>query len=82
MEIRTLEYTNAYRNTAKLFVRRGSAPTVTKTFSYSLLADCFSIKPNRQSQVCVFDNPASATWYLMLFGCNTYFKSLLEVTLT
>ena len=82
MEIRTLESTNAYRNTAELFVRRGSAPTVTKTFSYSWVADCSSIKPNRQNEVCVFDNPASATWYLMLFGYNTYFKSELKVTLT
>ena len=74
--------TNEYRNTADLFVRRGSAPTVTKTPTYSWVADCFGIKPNREDEVCVFDNPASGTWYIMLFGYNTYFSSQLKVTLT
>ena len=82
MEIHTTESTNAYRNTADLFVRRGSAPTVTKTPTYSWVADCFGIKPNREDEVCVFDNPASGTWYIMLFGYNTYFSSQLKVTLT
>ena len=75
MEIHTSESTNTYRNSADLFVRRGSAPTVTKTPSYSWVADCFSIKPNREDEVCVFDNPASGTWYNILFGYNTYFSS-------
>ena len=68
MEIRTTESNSTYRNSADLFVRRGSASTVTKTPSYSWVADCFRIKPNRKNDVCVFDNPASGTWFIMLFG--------------
>lgn len=83
MEIRTSEVVSVCdRNTADMFVRKGSNPTVTKTPTYSWVADCASIKVNRESETCIFTNPASGQWYIMLFGFNTYFYSHLTVTIT
>lgn len=83
MEIKTSEVAGVCdRNTADLFVRKGSDPTVTKTPTYSWVADCSGIKPNRESEVCVFNNPGSGQWSIMLFGYNTYFFSQLTVTIT
>lgn len=83
MEIKTFEEApSCDRNTADLFVRKGSDPTVTKTPTYKWDADCWGIQPNRQDEVCTFTNPAAGPWSIMLFGYNTYFYSKLKVTLT
>ena len=82
MVIETSEVVSCDRNSADLFVRRGSNPIVTKTPSYSWTADCASIKPNRERESCTFNNPTSGQWYVMLFGYNTYFISNLKVTVT
>ncbi|KAA9327620.1 hypothetical protein F0P96_16720 [Hymenobacter busanensis] len=88
LTVTTLESSAAYRNTADLFVRRGSAPVVvgpkppTYTPAYSWTADCAGIKPNREDEVCSFTNPSSGTWYASLYGYNTYFSSRLLVTYT
>ncbi|RPD43552.1 pre-peptidase C-terminal domain-containing protein [Paracnuella aquatica] len=88
MVIRTTESNTAYRNTADLFVRRGSAPIVNGpkppswTPAYSWTADCSGIQPNRVDEVCTFNNPGSGTWYITLYGYNTYFSSRVLVTIT
>lgn len=88
MTIKTSEPTAAYRNSADLFVRKGSAPIVagpkppTYLPKYTWTADCNGIKPNRESEVCTFTNPGSGTWYVSLYGYNTYFISKLTVTIT
>lgn len=83
LEIKTFEESGSCdRNTADLFIRKGSDPTVTKTPSYSWVADYYGIKPNREDEICVFNNPASGQWSVMLFGYNTYFISKLKVTIT
>jgi hypothetical protein len=82
MEVHTFEDATAYRNTADIGVRKGSEPTVTKTPSYVWYADCNGIKPNREDELCVINNPGSGYWYVMLFGYNTYFSSKLKVTIT
>jgi len=88
MVIRTTESASAYRNTADLFVRRGSAPVVngpkppSNTPAYSWTADCHGIKPNREDEVCTFNSPASGTWYITLYGYNTYYSSRVLVNIT
>lgn len=83
MEIQTSEVVSVCDfNTADLFVRKGSKPTVTKTPTYSWVADCASINPNRDKESCTFNNPSSGKWYIMLFGYNIYFISHLNVTIT
>ncbi len=88
MEIRTVESATAYWNTADLFVRKGSAPVVagpkppTWTPAYSWTADCHSTEPNRSEEVCPFTNPGAGTWYVTLYGYNTYFRSRVIITIT
>jgi len=83
MEIRTFEEVGTCdRNAADLFIRKGSDPTVTKTPTYSWIADCAGIKPNREDEVCVFNNPGAGQWSVMLFGYNTFFISKLKITIT
>jgi len=88
MVIRTTESNTAYRNTADMFVRKGSAPVVngpkppSNTPAYSWTADCSGTKPNREDEVCTFNNPASGTWYVTLYGYNTYYSSRVLVTIT
>lgn len=80
MTIETSEENSCWRNTADMFVRKGSSPTVTKLPTYSWTADCAGIKPNRENESCTFNNPGSGQWYIMLYGYNTYFSSNLKVT--
>jgi pre-peptidase len=88
MEIRTSESSSAYYNAADMFVRRGSAPVVNgpkppnNTPAYTWTADCHGIKPNREQEVCTFNNPTSGTWYVTLYGYNTYYSSRVTVTIT
>ncbi|HEY8689231.1 MAG TPA: PPC domain-containing protein [Chitinophagaceae bacterium] len=85
MEIKTFEETGTCdRNAADLFVRKGSQPTITSTTPYVWVADPggAGIKPNREDELCVFNNPGSGTWYVMLFGYNTFFISKLKITIT
>ncbi|RZK44670.1 MAG: hypothetical protein EOO94_04985 [Pedobacter sp.] len=88
MVIRTSESSSAYRNTADMFVRKGSAPIVngpkppTNLPAYSWTADCHGIRPNREDEVCTFNSPGSGTWYVTLYGYNTYYSSRVTVTIT
>lgn len=83
MEIKTFEEagTCGDRNAADLFVRKGSNPTITATVPYTWVADCASINPNRQDEICVFNSPSPGSWSVMLFGYNTFFASKLKVTI-
>lgn len=72
--------TGAYeRNSADMFVSKGSDPKITSKLPYTYTADCASIKPNRESEVCTFQNPGSGQWSVMLYGYNTYFWSRLII---
>ncbi|MCU0320818.1 MAG: hypothetical protein MUE72_00295 [Chitinophagaceae bacterium] len=82
LQIETFEETGCDRNAADLFVSKGSTPTITSTTPYRWVADCASIKPNRENEACVINNPGSGTWTVMLFGYNTFFNSKLKVTIT
>ena len=88
MVIKTSESSSAYFNAADMFVRRGSAPVVNgpkppnNTPAYSWTADCHGIKPNREQEVCTFNSPSSGTWYVTLYGYNTYYSSRVTVTIT
>ena len=81
MTVTTTEDSEAYRNTADLFVRHGAMPTITPS-PYSWVADCAGIKPNRENENCFFNDPSPGVWYFVLYGYNTYFSSRLKVTIT
>ncbi len=82
MEIRTTESDPGDWNTADMFVKMGSDPTVTKTPSYSWGADCASVESNREDEVCTFSNPQSGQWSVLLFGYNSSFQTTLVVKIT
>jgi hypothetical protein len=88
MVIKTSESAAAWRNSADMFVRKGSAPVVngpkppSYTPAYSWTADCAGTKPNREEEVCTFNSPASGTYYVTLYGYNTYYSSRLTVSTT
>ncbi|MFW0716837.1 pre-peptidase C-terminal domain-containing protein [Pedobacter sp. N23S346] len=88
MTVKTTESTAAYRNTADLFVRKGSAPVVagpkppTYQPAYKWTADCSGILENRSDETCVFSNPGAGIWYVSLYGYNTYFSSRVLITIT
>jgi uncharacterized protein (DUF2147 family) len=83
MEVKAFEESSINdKNLADLGVRKGSAPTVTKTPRYKWEADCASINPNRQDEICRFQNPGSGPWSIMLFGYNSSFRTKLKITLT
>lgn len=82
--IKAHEPTSNYRNLADLFVRRGSAPIVSKTAltAYTWTADYNSQTPNREQKICTISNPPSGTWYAGLFGYSSDYNSRLVVTIT
>jgi hypothetical protein len=82
MVVKTNEPTINYRNLADLFVKRGSAPSVKISPSYSWTADYYSMTPNREIKICTISNPPSGTWYVGLYGFNMDFQSRLTVTIT
>lgn len=87
LTIRTFELDGSDKNSADMFVRAGSQPKITHTYppatsSYSWVADCSSIKPNRESELCTFSNPKAGTWYVTLYGYNDYFWSRLNISIT
>jgi uncharacterized protein YgiB involved in biofilm formation len=82
MQVIATELTSADWNTADMFVRKGSDPSVTKTPSYTWTADCGSINNNREDEVCTFSSPGSGQWSVLLFGYNTSFTSTLLVITT
>jgi hypothetical protein len=83
LEIKTSELPNGfYRNTADLFVRFGSEPIINRSNGYSWTADCPSINPNREVEICSINDPKVGQYYILLYGYNTYFISHLTVTIT
>lgn len=78
------EPTVNYRNLADLFVRKGSAPIVSKTAvtAYTWTTDYTSQTPNREIKICTITNPPSGTWYAGLFGYSSDYTSRLTVTIT
>jgi len=86
LTVRTAEFDGSDKNSADMFVRRGSAPIISHTFppaaAYTYAADCSSIKPNREAELCTFSNPNAGTWYVTLYGYNDYFWSRLIITTT
>ncbi|HTM67016.1 MAG TPA: PPC domain-containing protein [Flavipsychrobacter sp.] len=77
---------NTDRNTADLFVRQGSDPVINhnppQDFSYTWIADCAGINPNRIDELCSFDNPKAGQWTVIVYGYNTYFFSRMTITTT
>lgn len=87
LTVGTAEFDGSDKNSADMFVRSGSAPVITHTYppassSYTYTADCSGIKPNREPELCTFNNPKAGTWYVTLYGYNDYFWSRLIVTIT
>lgn len=66
-------------NLADMFVRKGSAPSVSTASGYTWTADCASVNSNREDETCSFDNPGSGEWYIMLYGYNSSFMTNLKV---
>ncbi len=86
MTIRTTEFGQFDRNTADMFVRKGSKPKITHTYppnvsKYEWEADFAGVNPNREDEVYTVSNP-SGTYYITLYGYNTYFSSWLVITTT
>lgn len=80
----TLEEDNDGRQLADMFVKRGSSPSVTRNnyANRGWTADCASIRPNRDTEECVFTNPSSGTWYVMVYGFHAYDGATLRVRFT
>jgi len=78
LKIQTTEYLGE-KNSADLFVRHGKYPELTGIYPYRYVADCASTSENREKDSCVFMNPQSGTWHVMLYGYNTFFTSRLIV---
>jgi hypothetical protein len=70
------------RQTADLFVRKGSPAIINLSPSYSWTADCASIKPNRETENCNITNPSAGVWHITVYGYVSYFSCLLKVTIT
>lgn len=67
-------------NYADMFVSYGSIPQVSNLdFNYTWTADCSSILPNNEEEICNFNNPQAGTWNVVLFGYNNDFFSKLVV---
>ncbi len=80
--VQTTEDTGG-RNLADLFVRRGSQPSVNNANEqYTWTAECASVLPNRESEVCSFSNPPAGTWYILLYGYHAYWGTTLKATIT
>lgn len=78
LTVMTTEYPGE-KNSADLFVRKGQNPVIISNSPYQYTADCASIKPNRENEMCTFSNPESGTWKVMLYGFNIYFDSRLII---
>lgn len=70
----------ADRNTADMFVRKGAKPIINndKISKYSWTADHAGINPNRADEIYTVNNP-SGTYYITLYGYDTYFLSWLVI---
>lgn len=82
LNVRLSEESINERQSADLVVRKGSAAVIKLSPSYSWTADCASIRENRETESCSFQNPPSGDWYVTVYGYNTFFVSLLKVTIT
>ena len=67
---------------ADLFVKFGSAPSVSSKYPYSYSADCASVLDNRATERCVFTNPAAGDWHILVYGYHRYWGAKLTATLT
>lgn len=84
MTVMTFEKTTYDRNAGDLFVRQGSAPVInfttnTVTETYNWTADCAGTLTGRRDEVCTFTNPKSGTWYVTVFGHESFFNNMLVV---
>lgn len=67
-------------NYADMFVSFGSVPEVSEVnYNYTWTADCASILPNNEEEICNFYSPQAGTWNVVLYGYNLYFISKLVV---
>lgn len=66
---------------ADLFVRRGSQASISE-LPYNWTADCASVRPNRETEVCAFDNPQSGTYYITIYGYHAYWGAKLTATIS
>ena len=83
LEVKTSSIPNVYyRNAADLFVRFGSDPIINRASGYTWTADCASVKPNLEDEICVINNPRAGQYNIMLYGYNSWFISHLTVTIT
>ncbi|WP_299986515.1 PPC domain-containing protein [uncultured Pontibacter sp.] len=70
------------RPLSDLFVRRGQAPVINRSNGYSWTADCASVNPNYDDEVCIFNNPSSGEWYLTVYGYHAYWGANLKAVIT
>lgn len=80
----TLEENSDGRQLADMFVKRGSSPSVTRNnyTNKGWTADCASVRPNRDAEECVFSNPSSGTWYVLVYGYHAFDGATLKIKLT
>lgn len=77
----TLSEAAGGRQLADLFVRRGAeAVIIDEPKPYSWTADCASVEPNRDTERCVFNNPAAGTYYITVYGYHEYWGADLKIT--
>ena len=80
--VETFEENENGRNLGDLFVRYGQQPVINRSSGYTWTADCASIKPNRESEICSFENPAAGEWYLLVYGYHAFYGTSLRATIT
>ncbi len=80
--VMTTEQGESDWNTADLFVRKGSAPVINhnppQSYTYTWTADCASIEPNRNNEMCTFNSPYG-TYHIIVYGYNSNFRTRLIV---
>jgi hypothetical protein len=68
-------------NLGDLFVSRGTQPTVSSREPYNYTAQCASIKPNRESENCTFNDPPAGEYHILLYGYHAYYGTTLRATI-
>ena len=80
--VETFEEDQWGHNLGDLFVSRGQRPAVHGEEPYRWTADCASVKPNREREVCSFNNPPAGTWHILLYGYHAYYSTSLKATIS
>lgn len=85
LEVKMVNNDQYARSMGDLFVRLGSRPSVSRTPTYSWAADCSSVNPNFEDELCVFPRSGSGvtpgTYHIMVFGYHAYYGAKLTATI-